>query len=254
MRKVGEWLGAACLVALLTGCPPPYPKCSSDEACKDHSEVCVQGQCQECATDSNCKQGFVCDANRCVPKPECTATTGCGPNQKCSSGKCITPECDKDTDCGAGGKCQNRRCAVARAPGSCSTNDDCQSGENCKAGTCVSSGSASADACTFEPIGFDFNEYKLSSEAQAKLATLADCIKKQKAKLTVEGHADERGTEEYNLQLSNKRAASVKRYLTDLGVTAGSLETVGYGENRPAQQGSSEAAWAANRRVEFVKR
>ena len=60
--------------------------------------------------------------------------------------------------------------------------------------------------------------------------------------------------QEYNLQLSNRRAASVKRYLTDLGIGDGALETVGYGENKPAVQGSNEAAWAANRRVELIKR
>ena len=72
-------------------------------------------------------------------------------------------------------------------------------------------------------------------------------------RIELAGHADERGTEEYNLQLSQKRAASVKKYLVDLGVPASSLKTVGYGENRPAAQGSDEEAWAANRRVEFVR-
>jgi len=71
--------------------------------------------------------------------------------------------------------------------------------------------------------------------------------------LNVEGHADERGTEEYNLQLSNRRAASVQRYLNTLGVSSG-LNTIGYGKNRPAVRGSNEEAWAANRRVEFVQR
>ena len=63
---------------LFAGCPPTYPKCETDDQCKDKSEVCVQGQCQECATNANCKAGFVSDANKCVPKPECTGDTGCG--------------------------------------------------------------------------------------------------------------------------------------------------------------------------------
>jgi peptidoglycan-associated lipoprotein len=54
--------------------------------------------------------------------------------------------------------------------------------------------------------------------------------------------------------LSQKRAASVRKYLVDLGVAGGSLDTVGYGENKPAAQGSNDEAWAANRRVEFKKR
>src|SRR4051794_21604371 len=59
-------MACAAAAALLTGCPPAYPKCDTDAQCKEHGEVCVQGQCKECATDNNCKAGFICDANRCV--------------------------------------------------------------------------------------------------------------------------------------------------------------------------------------------
>ena len=249
MRRIAIWVGAVGAVTLLSACPPAYPKCSSDEGCKEHNEVCVQGQCQECATDANCKEGFVCDANKCVPKPECKDDKGCGAGQKCKAGKCVVHECEKDADCPAGAKCTQNRC-VAPTRG-CTTNEDCGSGEECKAGACVAKAEVS---CAYEPIYFDFNEHKLSGSAQSKLAALADCIKKQKVKLTIEGNADERGTEEYNMQLSNKRASSVKRYLADLGVPAGSLDTVGYGENRPAVSGHDEDAWAKNRRVEFTKR
>jgi peptidoglycan-associated lipoprotein len=219
---------AALAILALSGCPPTYPKCDSDAQCKDKNEVCVQGQCQECATDAQCKEGFVCDANRCVPKPECTDDSGCGPNAKCRGGKCMAAE---------------------PKPG-CSANEDCPSGQECVGGTCTAK-AAPVASCDFEPILFEFNDAALSSSGQNKLAAVADCLKKQPGKVTLEGHADERGTEEYNLQLSNRRAASVKRYLTDLGVSASSMETVGFGEVRPAQQGASEDAWAANRRVEF---
>jgi peptidoglycan-associated lipoprotein len=230
-RQLLLWVGAAASLVLFTGCPPTYPKCDSDEHCKDKGEVCVQGQCQECATDVNCKEGFVCDGNRCVPKPVA-----------------VKPECQQDGDCAGGAKCQNNRC-VARA-GACSTDADCPGGQVCENGTCA----AKTSTCSYDPIRFEFNESKLTSEAQNQLAQLADCIKKEKARLTLEGHADERGTEEFNLQLSNRRAASVKRYLVDLGVSNGSLDTVGFGENRPAEQGSTESAWSANRRVEMTKK
>ena len=248
MRRIAILVGAFGSVAMLAGCPPAYPKCSGDDACKEHNEVCVQGQCQECATDANCKEGFVCDANKCVPKPECKDDSKCPSGQKCKAGKCAVHECDKDGDCKNGGKCQANRCVVAA--GVCTTNEDCATGEECKGGACVAK---AEPTCSYEPIYFEFNEHKLTAAAQARLSALADCIKKQKAKVTVEGHADERGTEEYNMQLSNKRAASVKRYLVDLGVGAGSLDTVGYGENRPAVSGHDEDAWAKNRRVEFAK-
>jgi peptidoglycan-associated lipoprotein len=231
---------------LASGCKPTYPKCGNDDDCKEHNEVCVQGQCQECATDGNCKPGFVCDTNRCVPKGECTNDSGCGPGAKCRSGKCIAGACDGDKDCGSGSKCMKGKCVY----GACSTNADCASGESCKNGMCA----ADASACNWEPVTFEFNEFKLGSDAQSRLSTLAECLKKEKGPVRLEGHADERGTEEYNLQLSNKRAASVKRYLVDLGVPNATLETVGFGENRPAQSGSSESAWAANRRVEFNKK
>jgi peptidoglycan-associated lipoprotein len=223
--------GVVCagLAALLSGCPPTYPKCDKDEQCKEHGEVCVQGQCRECATDSNCKPGFVCDANRCVPKPECRDDKGCGKG-KCKNGKCVEE---------------------AKAPGTCTTVDECGSGEDCKEGRCVPK---QVGACDYQPIRFEFNEHKLSDSARSALNALADCMKKEGTRVTIEGHADERGTEEFNLQLSNRRAASVKRYLMDLGIKDGDLQTVGFGENRPAVSASNEEAWAANRRVEFKKR
>ena len=101
---------------------------------------------------------------------------------------------------------------------------------------------------------FGFNDYNIESSTQSTLASYADCIKKGSLRFTLEGNADERGTEEYNMVLSQKRAASVRKYLVDLGVSGGALDTVGYGENKPAVNGSNEEAWAANRRVEFRKR
>jgi peptidoglycan-associated lipoprotein len=129
----------------------------------------------------------------------------------------------------------------------CSGAADCGEGQECQGGKCV----AATAQCDWTPVRFGFNEASLSSDAQGRLSSLAQCIKGGAGAVTLEGHADERGTEEYNLQLSNRRAASVKRYLTDLGVPDNRLETVGYGETRPANTGSSEDAWSENRRVEF---
>jgi peptidoglycan-associated lipoprotein len=229
-------LAAAALLAL-SGCPPTYPKCNSDSDCSEKGEVCVQGQCKECATDANCKPGFVCDANKCVPKPECTDTSPCGVGKKCKQGKCLSD-------------------APLVEGIACAKNEDCPSGQECVAGRCASkdANGGGAGSCKLEPVRFEFNEAKLDDPGQKALAAIAECVKKNGWKLRLEGHADERGTEEYNLQLSNRRAASVKRYLADLGVSDNTMETVGYGENKPAVQGSGEAAWAANRRVELVKR
>lgn len=226
-------LMAAGALFLLTACPPTYPKCESDDHCKEKGEVCVQGMCQECAKDANCKAGFVCDANKCVPKPECTPS-----DDKCGTGK----------KCNAKGKCE-----VVASASECNANEDCPSGQGCTKGKCVAMAPVEA-TCSFEPVHFAFNEYTLMPDVQSELGKAADCIKKGGLRFMLEGHADERGTDEYNMQLSQKRAASVRKYLVDLGVTQGALDTVGYGENKPAKNGSGEDIWAANRRVEFKKR
>jgi peptidoglycan-associated lipoprotein len=222
-------LSAASAVLLFSGCPPTYPRCESDENCKEKGEVCVQGMCQECGTDANCKAGFVCEANKCVPKPECKDDGACGPGQKCTDRKC-----------------------VAATKAECIQDDNCPSGQGCTAGKCVTLTQTSS--CTFEVVRFEFNEFNLSAAAQGALARSAECIKKASLRFTLEGHADERGTEEYNMVLSQKRAASVRKYLVDLGVTGGALDTVGYGENKPSANGHDESAWSLNRRVEFKQR
>lgn len=250
MRRIALGLGVALSAALFAGCPPTYPKCSNDEQCSQNSEVCVQGQCQQCATDAHCQEGFVCQATRCVPKPECADNAACGQGRSCQAGKCVenAPDgpCTTDNDCSVGGRCKDNRCL---APGACTEPSDCGEGQGCEAGRCVSS-DASAGNCELTPIRFAFNEYSLSSEAQQQLSSLADCLKTGGA-LTVAGHADERGTEEYNLQLSNRRAEAVRRYLTDLGIRG--VKAVGYGETQPANPGQSEDAWAENRRVELQR-
>jgi peptidoglycan-associated lipoprotein len=248
MRQTTFWAGLALAVAVLTGCPKTYPNCDSDEQCKEHNEVCVQGACQECATDATCKPGFTCQANKCVPKPpECTTDDKCGAGKICEAGKCAPAQCQDDSKCPGGGKCQAGRCAAPKAE--CTNPGDCGEGKECQAGKCV----ATAPTCDWTPVRFGFNEATLSSDAQGRLSSLAQCIKGASGKVTLGGHADERGTEEYNMQLSNRRAASVKRYLTDLGVPADRLDTVGYGEARPANTASNEEAWSENRRVEFQR-
>ena len=69
--------------------------------------------------------------------------------------------------------------------------------------------------------------------------------------MTIEGHCDERGSEEYNLALGERRANAVKRYMVDLGVPSSQLRTVSFGEAKPAVVGHDESAWRYNRRTEF---
>lgn len=93
------------------------------------------------------------------------------------------------------------------------------------------------------------DEYRPAIEAQAKLLSTD-----RARKLTVEGHTDERGGSEYNLALGQKRAQAVVKSLTLLGASDSQLEAVSFGKERPAVQGSDEAAWAKNRRAELNNR
>ncbi len=250
MRRISMVAGLALAVAVLAGCPPTYPNCKSDETCQERGEVCVNGTCQECATDANCKEGFTCQGSKCVPKgPECTTDDQCTGGRICEAGKCADPQCTSNAQCQGAQECQKGRCALP--PGACNSNNDCGDGQECQGNKCVAT--AQKAECNWEPLRFGFNESTLSSEAQSRLSELVPCLKEGGGRIELAGHADERGTEEYNLQLSQRRAASVKKYLVDLGVPANQLKTVGYGETRPADNASSEEAWAANRRVEFVR-
>jgi len=102
-------------------------------------------------------------------------------------------------------------------------------------------------------VFFAFNKTDLSAEARATLDRQVDWLKKYPTvKITVEGHADERGTREYNLALGERRAAAAKNYVVAAGITADRVKTVSYGKERPAVLGSNEAAWAQNRRAVTV--
>lgn len=101
---------------------------------------------------------------------------------------------------------------------------------------------------------FGYDESQLSADAQAALTGSANWLKGDgKAyNLLVEGHCDERGTEQYNLALGDKRANIAKEYLATLGVDASRIRTVSYGEERPFDPGHDESAWAKNRRAHLV--
>ena len=102
-------------------------------------------------------------------------------------------------------------------------------------------------------IFFDFDRYDLRADAREILKANADWLKKNPAtRIEIEGHCDERGTVEYNLALGEKRAKSAMSYLTTLGVPQDRLSVISYGKEKPADPGHDEAAWAKNRRAEFV--
>ncbi|HVJ42511.1 MAG TPA: peptidoglycan-associated lipoprotein Pal [Dongiaceae bacterium] len=98
-------------------------------------------------------------------------------------------------------------------------------------------------------VFFGYDKYDLSAEAQQQLQKQAAWLNQYKAvTVTIEGHADERGTREYNLALGERRANSVANYLTALGVDKGRLSVISYGKERPECTESNEACWSQNRR------
>jgi len=102
------------------------------------------------------------------------------------------------------------------------------------------------------PIYFDFDKSNLKSEAKANLdKTAAWLSKNSTVKIKIEGNCDERGTNEYNMALGERRANSAKEYLVNLGVATNRLETMSWGEEKPLDPGHDEAAWAKNRRDDF---
>ena len=100
---------------------------------------------------------------------------------------------------------------------------------------------------------FEYDSSDLKQEALRALDVHAKDLKASGARVVLEGHADERGTREYNMALGERRAKAVQRYLVLQGVSQGQLELVSYGEERPAVTGSDEQSWAQNRRVELRK-
>lgn len=104
-----------------------------------------------------------------------------------------------------------------------------------------------------EDIHFEFDKYNLTPAAQDNLLRKAEWLRANPdVTVTIEGHCDERGTNEYNLALGDRRADSAKAFLVNLGISASRLTTISYGEERPLCTEKTEECWAKNRRDNFV--
>jgi peptidoglycan-associated lipoprotein len=104
-----------------------------------------------------------------------------------------------------------------------------------------------------QKIYFNFDSAALSDESRSSLSHNADLLVKQSSlKVRIEGNCDERGSDEYNMALGERRAKAAKDYLVSLGVQPERIAIISYGEEKPADPGHDEAAWAKNRRDEFI--
>ncbi len=105
----------------------------------------------------------------------------------------------------------------------------------------------------FRDVSFDYDKYDIMDEFKPALKSLSSyMINNADMKLSIEGHCDDRGTNEYNLALGDRRAKAVKDYLVSLGVPSSRIDTLSYGEEKPLCTEQTEECWAKNRRAHFV--
>ena len=264
IQKSHGWVVAilGCLgILLVTGCRPDFPECRKDEDCAKSEEgvrtsrlMCVNSTCQQCRQDSDCGDASMeCNAGSCDKIiGYCTAVSECGANEKCEANRC-KPECASDTDCTGGEVCDAGACV---APPECSADADCASGERCDGGSCVTN-SAGKTSCSLETVFFTYDSSSLSSSTQSALDANASCIKQKGSTVRLAGHADERGTAEYNIALGEDRAQAVATYLKRLGIKGANISTISYGEESPSKmcaETDPDSCHRQNRRVEFELR
>lgn len=120
-------------------------------------------------------------------------------------------------------------------------------------GMMAGGGGATADLLSKRVVYFDFDSSAVRDDDRAVIQAHSDYLAQHSGvKVTLEGHADERGSREYNIGLGERRANAIKQMMTLMGVAAAQISTVSYGEERPAALGHDESAWQLNRRVEIV--
>lgn len=253
----------------LQGCKKPeYPACKRDKHCnKDAGEKCVDGTCQNCTTDQECLakgpngEDWVCHEFRCQDPTTiegaqpgglgspCTQTTDCSGGLVCKAGKCAN--CSEDMECAPGTCDLATGLCTTGGDGTCQVDDDCAMDEICDNGSCVFSGvQGGENPCNLEAVYFEFDSPKLKPEVVQQLEGVAECFKQQGRKVFLEAHADPRGTEEYNIMLTDRRGQSVREFLVNLGVDGEMMQVISKGNLEAS--GTDEASWAKDRRVEFV--
>lgn len=254
MRNPTKLLLAFGLLGILmtgAGCPgkPKYPACEGDKDCKA-GEKCVNKRCVQCAADADCGPGKQCVNGGCEPIPGwCSADGDCPKGQVCKDNRCVA--CTADAECGPGGRCRDGRCL---RKGQCDTDEDCPEDQDCVNGVCTSpvgdGGAAGLPKCRLEPVYFGFDERTIAETAKPTLQKNAECLSSTPRRVAVIGMTDPRGTDEYNVALSDARARAVADYLARLGIDPARLRIVPKGESEAT--GTDEATWAKDRRVEFA--
>jgi len=228
-----------------SACKPEYPACDTDKDCKA-KEFCVGRKCQQCRDSNDCGEGRMCTNGACAAIPGyCTDASQCQPGEVCLANRC--GPCQADMQCAAGAICEAGRCVRAQ----CMKDDDCPQDKDCKQGRCVGPKEPpppSGPPCALETVYFGFNLSTLARDARTSLSKNTACLNRTMRNIDLVGHADPRGTTEYNMALSDRRAQSVRDYLRQAGIDSKRLNPVPRGELDAT--GSDEASWAKDRRVD----
>ena len=209
------------LAAGLAGCAqdPKVAGCLTDDDCTG-GDRCVAQQCQACAEDAHCGADQRCVSGRCETACVCPDGRACAADGACAPEEAQIPEAEADT-------LASRRQALLEA---CGVTDP--------------------DALRLPPLQFEFDRAELTADARQQLEAAADCLRALEViELVVEGHCDERGTEEYNLALGHSRAESVRTYLGNLGLDRSRLRPISKGKLEPVCDQSTDGCYARNRRV-----
>ena len=247
------WLSLFALVCLgfaLAGCPSKkskYPACGGDKDCKE-GEKCVDKKCQQCAEDKDCDDGFACEAGACKrAQGSCDSDTDCAEGKVCKQNQCVA--CGNDADCGTSGRCSNGACLER---GKCKVDEDCEDDEDCVDGVCQRLGREKPPDvdCTLATVFFGFDGTELTADSRDTLNSNAECVQKvTERNVLISGHTDPRGTEEYNIALSERRAAMVADYLARLGIDPARFRVIPRGETQSG--GVDEESWQKDRKVSF---
>jgi peptidoglycan-associated lipoprotein len=161
----------------------------------------------------------------------------------------------------ATGKPESAGAAGSRSPGGDQRAGEGQKGKTGESDTDASAlkrlqegkSPATAASSPLKDVFFEYDRYDLTSDARTTLRANADWLKSNSsARVEIEGHCDERGTNEYNLALGAKRAQAAREFLSTLGIPADRLSTISYGEEIPVCKDQSESCWKQNRRARFV--
>ncbi len=212
--KAGIFMGLLGVVAM--GCTPKYPNCKKDKHC-EQGEFCVQGQCQQCRDDTDCSEGQVCSDGAC---------------------EAILGYCANDPDCAEGETCTNNRCTAVATAAPIATDT-------------TGTETPAKSECAFNTIFFAYDADQLDGGARDHIQSNLQCMREKKVqRLHLTGHADPRGTEEYNLALGERRARAVKQYLISLGAASDAVSLSSMGEEMSS--GEHEEHFAKERRVEVI--